>query len=371
MSAEGNHFELPAKIEAFLAALNRFYGKRKEILLQQIIVNGVLTIQEEWTYDNWNGGTSGHAITLTLPEEMFLEILDKKHALCTRICADINTLHSVQNEHIAAVFLEMEAKGTDHWREESGLLHPRRNVLPSPPAAISRIWGSGHIRLFFSHKAEYKQQASQLKAALERYGIACFVAHQDIHPTEEWQREIEYALGTMDALVALLTPDFHESDWTDQEIGTALGCGVPVIAVRLGLDPYGFIGKRQALVHCSWEDIDSMAAHIYSVLRKRLPDQSRLFEAAVAAYAGSKSLADSEWKVKNVLAGFEKVDSAQAEKVAAAYSANGNNYLASSARSVLLALLERWTGQKWVAHGPRLAKSQSDESVNVEDDIPF
>jgi hypothetical protein len=34
----------------------------------------------------------------------------------------------------------------------------------------------------------------------------------DIEPTRKWQDEIELALSTADALVAMLTPGFHESD---------------------------------------------------------------------------------------------------------------------------------------------------------------
>ena len=63
--------------------------------------------------------------------------------------------------------------------------------------------------------------------------MSCFVAHVDIHPTKEWQDEIESALSSMDGFVALLTDKFHESDWTDQEVGFALARGVPIIAVRL------------------------------------------------------------------------------------------------------------------------------------------
>ena len=49
-----------------------------------------------------------------------------------------------------------------------------------------------------------------------------------------------------------MTETFHDSDWTDQEVGFAFGRGVPIISVRMGKDPYGFIGKFQAL-SCSWD----------------------------------------------------------------------------------------------------------------------
>ena len=109
------------------------------------------------------------------------------------------------------------------------------------------FWGAGEARIFLSHLAAMKAVVSALRDALERYGISVFVAHEDIEPTKEWQTEIESALSTMDGLIALLAPGFKESNWCDQEVGVAIGRQLPIIAVRLGLDPYGFIGKYQAL----------------------------------------------------------------------------------------------------------------------------
>ena len=120
------------------------------------------------------------------------------------------------------------------------------------PDTLKRIWGSEGYKVFLSHKNEVKKEAKALKEKLRDYGISSFVAHVDIEPTKEWQCEIELALLSMDCMVALLTEKFHDSPWTDQEIGYALGRGVPVIPVRIEKDPYGFIGKFQA-VSCSWE----------------------------------------------------------------------------------------------------------------------
>ncbi|MEW8381622.1 MAG: toll/interleukin-1 receptor domain-containing protein [Candidatus Thiodiazotropha taylori] len=109
------------------------------------------------------------------------------------------------------------------------------------------FWGDNAARIFLSHLAVNKVETTQLKEALEDYGISAFVAHEDIEPTKEWQTEIESALASMDALVALLAPGFKESNWCDQEVGVAIGRQLPIISVRQGLDPYGFIGKYQAV----------------------------------------------------------------------------------------------------------------------------
>lgn len=113
--------------------------------------------------------------------------------------------------------------------------------------ADTRFWLPGYFRLFLSHVSGFKAKTAQLQSALKPFGVSAFVAHEDIEPTKEWQDEIERALFSMHAMAALLIPGFHESKWTDQEIGVALGRGVLVIPVRRGLDPYGFIGKSQGL----------------------------------------------------------------------------------------------------------------------------
>jgi TIR domain len=139
----------------------------------------------------------------------------------------------------------MDVQEDSNWRQKSGLLIiGTRQVTPD---ATKRLWTDGDFRLFLGHKAEVKREAAALKDALRYYGVSAFVAHEDIHPTKEWQDEIENALATMDGFVALMTSGFHDSDWTDQEVGYALARGVPIIAVRLERNPYGFLGKFQGL----------------------------------------------------------------------------------------------------------------------------
>lgn len=249
MGENAGNFELPTKIERCLAALSKIYAQEGKRQLQEIIVNAQTRLHEEWSYDNWNGGTSGHALYLVIPESLFLNSLKQKDEIETEIRTDLNKLHNVQGEFVAVVFIEMEA-GEDHdWRQESGLLHDGARVVA--PDATKRIWGERGFRVFLSHKSEVKVQTAELKERLKPFGVSCFVAHEDIHPTQEWQDEIANALASMDAFVAVMTESFHESEWTDQEVGYAVARGVPIIAAKLGRDPYGFIGKFQAL-RTSW-----------------------------------------------------------------------------------------------------------------------
>jgi len=262
MSSNGQHFELPKKIEHFLAALSRLYAQEGKKQLQTIIVNSQVSVIEEWSSDNWDGGIFGHALYMAIPESIYFTIVKTKEAVQQQIKEDLNKLHNMQSEFIAAVFLEIEVEEDQDWRKESGLLLTGQRTIA--PEAASRVWGDQGYRVFLSHKHEVKKETAELKEKLKLFGISAFVAHEDIHPTKEWQDEIENALFSMDAFVALMTEEFHDSIWTDQEVGVAFCRGVQIISVKLGKDPYGFIGKFQAL-SCSW---DTAAKEIVKILVK-------------------------------------------------------------------------------------------------------
>jgi hypothetical protein len=127
------------------------------------------------------------------------------------------------------------------------------------------FWSNSSPRVFLSHLASMKIDTSNLRVKLEQFGISTFVAHEDIEPTKEWQVEIESALASMDGLIALLAPGFKESNWCDQEVGVAIGRKLPIVSVKFGFDPYGFIGKYQA-VQGIGKNYSSLASELYEIL---------------------------------------------------------------------------------------------------------
>jgi hypothetical protein len=101
--------------------------------------------------------------------------------------------------------------------------------------------------LFVSHSHKDRGIASLIKSELNDYGVDVFVAHEDINPTEEWQKSILEKLEQCDALLVLLTDSFRNSLWTDQETGFAMALKKLVIPIKIDIEPYGFISKYQAL----------------------------------------------------------------------------------------------------------------------------
>ena len=246
-----NEAYFPKAIENILACLSHIYKQNQQTLLLEIIVKGKYEINLFHTTDSWNGGTYTHTITFRIPSELYGKAYNSIADLQETLCNDINKNCHIDNESIDRVDIEMGLAGNHDWRRESGLL-----LESSVSSDIQdRLWGGkDNYRVFISHKTEYKKQASELKKRLSIIGVSCFVAHEDIEPTSVWVEEILSALFSADALLALITDKFYESQWTDQEIGIAIGRNLPIWACRLGNDPHGFIGRFQA-IPASWDNL--------------------------------------------------------------------------------------------------------------------
>jgi hypothetical protein len=302
---------LPKSIEKHLAALSKFYAAEGNRRLQELIVNSQIRISEGWSRDNWDGGTYGHALFLVLPESIFLSSLKDKDNISAQIREDINKIHSVQNEFIQEVFIEMQAEENGEWRRDSGLLASGKLVVQQ--GTIRRIWGGDRFRVFLSHKSEVKHETATLKDELKLFGITCFVAHEDIEPTAAWQDEIQNALASMDGFVALMTEKFHDSNWTDQEVGYAVARGVPIIAARLGRDPYGFIGKFQGLA-CNWS---TSAVEIAKILIQ----QEKMIKPYIGALRACVNF-DSGNRLSKVLPNIKQLTASQIDELVAIYNEN-------------------------------------------------
>ncbi|HXM20335.1 MAG TPA: toll/interleukin-1 receptor domain-containing protein [Terriglobales bacterium] len=183
------------------------------------------------------------------------------------------------------------------------------------------FWIPGHFRLFLSHLAKHKSVATEFQTGLSNFNISAFVAHRDIEPTKEWQDEIELALNTADALVALLTDGFHASKWTDQEIGFVMGRGLLVIAVRLGEEPYGFIAKHQAL-QGNGQLVPDLVLEIYELLRDHKQTQKRMAEALVYRFEQSDSFKQAKGNIA-LLEDVKYWDSQLLERLGSAAEDNG------------------------------------------------
>lgn len=173
----------------------------------------------------------------------------------------------------------------------------------SYPRVDPAFWVDGMLRVFLSHLATERQFAAKLQLALFSYGMTTFVAHNDIEPASEWQTQIELALNTCDTLIALLHPGFHASKWTDQEIGFAMGRGLPTFAVKFGEDPYGFVGRFQAF-NGREKDVGTLASEIFGSYCRHRQTRRQMSEVAVHLFEVSESFAEAKARISMV----ERID---------------------------------------------------------------
>ena len=115
-------------------------------------------------------------------------------------------------------------------------------------------------------------------------------------------------------MAALMTDGFHDSLWTDQEVGFAFGRGVPIVAVKLGRDPYGFVGKFQAL-SCGW---DTAGVEIIKLLVKR----DRMLNAYIKAVGNCVSY-DQGNQLSEILPSIDNLSDQQVDGLMSAFNKNG------------------------------------------------
>ncbi|TAM46884.1 MAG: toll/interleukin-1 receptor domain-containing protein [Gammaproteobacteria bacterium] len=225
-----------------------------------------------------------------------------------------------------------------------------------------RIWKPGRIRLFLSHISRIKGPTSELKKALVPFGVDAFVAHEDIQPTQLWHREIEFALRSMDILCALITDDFIKSQWTDQEVGFALGRGIPVIAVSCGADPYGLLGKHQAL-RADATKLAASATRIVDIIAAQDHLKSRLTEGLVEALASAISFQDAKVGMKRISDLQSHLSDAQIRKL---LDAARDNSQVRDAHGVVSQIQNIAVKRKVISPTPQQVTAK-----DFDDDIPF
>ncbi len=188
------------------------------------------------------------------------------------------------------------------------------------------FWKKDHFKLFISHLAKYKTNASYLQKSLEVYGISSFVAHEDIEPSQRWEIEIEKALHSMDGFTAILMNGFKESNWCDQEIGFAIAKEVLIIPIKKELDPYGFIGKYQAIQPKN-KSVSQVAEEIFKIIVNNEKTKSLMLEKLSSLITNSTHI-DISMRQLKIFSTVENLPSGILEKMMT--DINNNKVLSES-----------------------------------------
>lgn len=149
------------------------------------------------------------------------------------------------------------------------------------------------VRTFLSYSSEDKEVAADIQQHLRRFGFEAFLAHNDIEPSEEWQQRIISELKACQVFIPILTDNFTESAWTDQEVGFALSRDVLIIPLNAGINPYGFIGKIQALTVAP-RDIERTCVSIAEIVVRRKQFNKDIVRAIIQTFGESDSYEEAK-----------------------------------------------------------------------------
>ena len=105
------------------------------------------------------------------------------------------------------------------------------------------------LKVFISYSSEDRFLGRVFKQSFENYaGFSVFLAHEDISPATEWELKIIKEMKNSDVVIPLITKNYRNSEFTDQELGMALAWEKIILPIKLAdINPYGFIKKFQAL----------------------------------------------------------------------------------------------------------------------------
>lgn len=354
-------FYLPSKISSYLKRLLAEYKSNEETKYAEIISYSKFFVQEGVDYDNWDGGQYGHVVKFFLPTEQLTSLVPLKtqEKIAEKLHSDLNKCaQAISGEYISQVRFEID----DEDFESQNATHLSEKPFVSPDSLS--IWNPGCIRLFISHRDKYKSQANELAELLLNYGISSFVAHDSIEPMEQWQQTILKGLETMELMLAFVTDDFHESYWTNQEIGYALARNIPIISLRLQKnDPAGFIAEKQALKG-DLTNLKSLLPDLYDLLAKKLGNQSRMQTALIEAFATSPEWSETTRRFDKLSKHVTKLSDSEIERITSAYRENNQLYTAVylTNKNRLKNFLGSTTGKSYMIEG---------KTIMCEDDIPF
>lgn len=262
-------------------------------------------------HDNWNGGIDFYQVELSVSATEYVR-LEKKD--------EIGNIESLIN-----TILNDVTKGDESIVFNKVIIVPfdsANDIDSEEDIADFTFWDFGYYNVFISHLTKDKISASNLKVALASYGISSFVAHEDIEPTKLWANEIESALKTMHCLCAIITPEFNNSKWCDQEVGYALGRNILVIPIRKGCDPYGLFGKVQG-IQSNGKSANKLAEEIFHILCSNKISQKTYLKILAGLLLNSKNNNEaSKWL--NLIKDIKSMDNEIIEFIHSNYLKNDN-----------------------------------------------
>ncbi len=203
------------------------------------------------------------------------------------------------------------------------------------------------ISIFLSYSSEDRVLAGKIKYILEHYwNFNVFLAHEDLEPSIEWEKEILRNLHNCEIFMPLISENFQKSNWADQESGIAFNKGKLVLSIcNPGLPPYGFIRRYQAFFYHDSRDPFNQVSRVVEILETRDIFKKRIFEGIIVALENSQSFDMTRNLAKLLNSHFDSISKDHFKRIKIAIENNGQVKDEAYRFPSLLARLEQKFGR--------------------------
>ncbi len=184
------------------------------------------------------------------------------------------------------------------------------------------------LKVFISYSSKDKELGRLFKTYFENYaGFSVFLAHEDISPATEWELKIIKELKESDVVTPLITENYRNSEFTDQELGMALAWEKVILPIKLtNINPYGFIKKFQAL-KCRNDEQSVINAVVSTVLVLTESKEFNKHKEAVIDSVIKAFYQSSSFKMSRTIIGvLIKIDSFNKKQILSIKKAIENNF---------------------------------------------
>jgi len=145
--------------------------------------------------------------------------------------------------------------------------------------------GAARPKVFLSYSAQDAVLARLIAQLFRKERIECFFAERDLRPGAMFDTKIAEAIRHSKLLIVIWSSRSASSPWVNQEVGIALGCGVPVWPIAIeGIEIEGAIFRNQGSYLSGAAEPHIELAKLARQIRTYRPESDGSFRPSIDQY---------------------------------------------------------------------------------------
>jgi hypothetical protein len=181
------------------------------------------------------------------------------------------------------------------------------------------------MQVFLSYREDEEgiEYASALREELAILGINAIMASRSIRPGAVWAQTILGHLEASSALLCIASRGYTDSAWCQQEIGWAIGRGIPALWIRYDNteQSVGFLKDKQELTATNPVNEAEIARAVGAWLVREQKTQEEARGTFIRAFTGSSTYQQT-WDIARVLATLESLTDDEWQQINKAAATN-------------------------------------------------